>query len=175
METAQIILLGVGIFLLLVFILGLLSARALNKFEKRIDKRMHAINVILAQKYDLLILMAKIFKKYRVKLPTEFEEELSPSMDSNLKTLTLTERLTVKAYLMKTSQSIIYYAEQSEVIREDNDYLVLKRALVELDDNHRKVAALYNADAMGYNYWIHVWYLRPLSKLSKFKDKDLIV
>ncbi len=174
MDWVQITLLILTILVVLLILIGFFASRSLTKFERQMSKKMHAINVLMAQKQDLLVIMAKLFKKYHVLLPKEFVDDLTPVLDENLKSLTFTERLTIKTYLMKTSQSIIYYAEQSQSIREDHEYQVLKRALVELDDNHRRLSAIYNADVLGFNYWIKVWYLRPVCRLMKFKEKELL-
>lgn len=174
MGPIEITILVISILVVLLLFFTLIACHSLKKFNLRIEKKMYAVNVLLAQKYDILLLLAKLFKKYKIKLPTEFEDELSPSMDENLKRLTLTERLTVRAYLMKTSQSIVYYAEQCEDIREDSEYLILKKTLVELDDSYRRASALYNADALGFNYWIHLWCLRPIAKMLHLEDKELL-
>lgn len=160
------------LFLTIVFVS--ISTYKFKKFNKRIENKLHAVNVLLAQKYDILLLLAKLLKKNKIKIPSEFEEELSPSMNENLKKLTFTERLTVRSYLMKASQSVIYYAEQNQSICEDNEYLVLKKMLVELDDDYRKAVALYNADALGFNYWSHFFLFRLTAKILRLQDKEII-
>ena len=107
-------------------------------------------------------------------IPSEFQEELSPKMDESLKRLTLTERLTVKAYLMKASQTLLYFAESNEKVKNDKEYQILKKSLLEIDQNHRKALALYNADALGFNYWIKVWAFRPIVRLAKFSEKEIV-
>ena len=156
---------------LLIEIIGYFSLKKLND---RIEKRNYNVNILLAQKYDILVLLAKVFKKYNMAIPSEFQEELSPKMDESLKRLTLTERLTVKAYLMKASQTLLYFAESNEKVKNDNEYQILKKSLLEIDQNHRKALALYNADALGFNYWIKVWAFRPIARLANFSEKEIV-
>lgn len=174
MSALYIVLIILGALVSLFFVVELIALGMLTKHNKRIEKRNHNVDVLLAQKYDILILLAKVFKKYKLQIPTEFEEELSPKMDETLKRLTLTERLTVKAYLMKASQNLLYFAELDERVKNDNEYKILKKSLLEIDKNHRKALALYNADALGFNYWIHNPLCRPVAFIMKFEDKEIV-
>lgn len=179
MNWWQITLLVVGVLLgvvLAMYLLSLIIAYfALKKFAMRIETRKRSIDVLLSQKYDVLVLVARIFKKNHVQMPSDFEDELSPNMEGNLKKLTLTERMTIRSFLMKTTQTILYYAAQNPSISEDNEFLVLKRSLLEIDENYRKAITLYNADAVGYNYWIGMKVAYPLRKLGHFEEKQVIV
>lgn len=164
----------VSVILILFIVIEVLGYILLKKHSERVEKRNYNMNVLLAQKYDILVLLAKVFKKYQVAIPNEFEDELSPKMDESLKRLTLTERLTVKAYLMKASQNLLYFAEANPKVKEDQEYKILKTSLLEIDKNHRKAIALYNADALGFNYWSHFWILRPITKIAHFEDKEIV-
>ena len=174
LTVVHIILIVLGAVLFLFFLFELFALSLLTKHNERIEKRNHRMNMLLMQKYDILLLIAKIFKKYKLEIPSEFEEELSPKMDESLKKLTLTERLTVKAYLMKASQNLLYFAEANENVKNDTEFKILKKSLLEIDINHRKAIALYNADALGFNYWIHFPLFRPISFIMKFKDKEIV-
>ncbi len=174
LSALQVILIVIGVVLFLFFLFELMALSILKKHSERIEKRNHNMNILLMQKFDILVLIAKLFKKYKLNIPSEFEEELSPKMDESLKTLTLTERLTVKAYLMKASQNLLYFAEANENIKNDADFQILKKSLLEIDVNYRKAIALYNADALGFNYWIHFPLFRPISFIMKFKDKEIV-
>lgn len=174
LTIVHIVIIALGALLFLFFIFELIGLSLLTKHNDRVEKRNHNMNILLMQKYDILILIAKIFKKYNLEIPSEFEEELSPKMDESLKKLTLTERLTVKAYLMKASQTLLYFAESNENVKNDTEFKILKKSLLEIDVNYRKAIALYNADALGFNYWIHFPLLRPVSFIMRFKDKEIV-
>ena len=169
-----VVLIIVGILFVLFVFFEIVAYVSLKKLNERTEKRNYNVNILLAQKYDILVLMAKVFKKYKLTIPSEFQEELSPKKDSSLKIITLTERLTVKPYLMKASQSLLYFAESNENVKNDAEYQILKKSLLEIDTNHRKALALYNADAVGFNYWIKVWILRPVVLLAGFKEKEIV-
>ena len=174
LTIVHIILISLGALLFLLFIVELIALSHLTKHNDRVEKRNHNVNILLAQKYDILILIAKIFKKYNLEIPSEFEEELSPKMEDSLKKLTLTEILTVKAYLMKASQNLLYFAEANKNIKDDTEFMILRKSLLEIDVNYRKAIALYNADALGFNYWIHFPLFRPVSVIMRFKDKEIL-
>ncbi|MCH5171357.1 MAG: hypothetical protein J1F31_00785 [Erysipelotrichales bacterium] len=174
LTIVQIILISLGALLFLFFIFEVVALSLLTKHNDRIEKRNHNVNILLAQKYDILILIARIFKKYNLEIPSEFEEELSPKMEDSLRNLTLTERLTVKAYLMKASQSLLYFAETNKNVKNDNEFKILKKSLLTIDVNYRKAISLYNADALGFNYWIHFPLFRPIAIVKRFKDKEIL-
>lgn len=163
-----------GGLLFLFLIIELIAFFTLKKHEKRIEKRNYNVNILLAQKYDILVLLAKVFKRYKLAIPSEFQEELSPKMDESLKRLTLTERLTVKAYLLKAGQTLLYFAEANENVKNDPEYQILKKSLLDIDQNHRRALSLYNADALGFNYWISFWLFVPVAKLAGFHPKEIV-
>lgn len=169
-----IILIVIGILLFLLLFIEIIGYVILKKHNNRIEKRNYNVNVLLAQKYDVLVLLAKIFRKYNVVIPSEFQEELSPKMDESLKRLTLTERLTVKSYLMKAGQTLLYFAELNDNVKKDKEYQIIKKTLLEVDYNYRQAISLYNADALGFNYWISFWLFIPVSRIAGFKEKEIV-
>ena len=168
------ILIIIGTIGIILIIIELIALHLLKKHNDRIDRHEYNVNMLLAQKYDILLLIAKVFKKYNVKIPTEFEEELSPKMDESLKSLTITERLTVKSYLMKAAQTLLYFAEINDKVKNDSQFKILRDSLIEIDKNHRKAIASYNADVIGFNFWISYGALKPIVKLMGFKKRDII-
>jgi hypothetical protein len=174
MKPWQIVLLVIGIIFVVYFLSSLVYLRIMRNFIKRINHRLDAIDVLLAQKYEVLRLVGKLFKKYKVVLPAEFEEELAPHFDERLKEVTGTERTTIRSYLLKATQAVLFFGEQNKKLAADSEYISLKKPLVEVDDDYRKAVANYNADVLGYNYWIRVLPWRWVAKLSHFHSKDVI-
>ncbi len=174
MQPWQIFLLVLGIVVLLYLFSIVIYWRVMKNFIHRITRRLDAIDVLLAQKYEVLRLVGKLFKKYKVVLPSEFEEDLAPHFDERLKEVTGTERTTIRSYLLKATQAVLFYGEQSKKLSVDPEFIGLKKPLVEVDDDYRKAVANYNADVLGYNYWIHVFLWRWVARIARFRPKDVI-
>jgi len=163
-----------GVITLLYFISVIGYLRLMKRFLKRIELQLNAVDVLLAQKYDVLRLVGKLFKKYKVALPSEFEDELAPHFDERLKEVTGTERTTIKSYLLKATQAVLYYGEQDKKLAANPEFANLKKPLMEVDKDYRKAVAIYNADVLGYNYWISVFLWRWVAKTAKMKSKDVM-
>ncbi len=174
MEPWQIFLLVTAIIIAVYLLSALVYFRIMKNFIRRINRRLDAIDVLLAQKYEVLRLVGKLFKKYKVVLPAEFEEDLAPHFDERLKEVTGTERTTIRSYLLKATQAVLFYGEQSKKLAADSEFIGLKKPLVEVDDDYRKAVANYNADVLGYDYWIHVFLWRWVARLARFHVKDVI-
>ncbi len=174
MEPWQIFLLIVAIIAAVYLLSALAYFRIMKNFIRRINRRLDAIDVLLAQKYEVLRLVGKLFKKYKVSLPSEFEDDLAPHFDERLKEVTGTERTTIRSYLLKATQAVLFYGEQSKKLAADTEFIGLKKPLVEVDDDYRKAVANYNADVLGYNYWISVILWRWVARLARFHPKDVI-
>ena len=174
MEPWQIFLLIVAIIAAVYLLSALAYFRIMKNFIRRINRRLDAIDVLLAQKYEVLRLVGKLFKKYKVSLPSEFEDDLAPHFDERLKEVTGTERTTIRSYLLKATQAVLFYGEQSKKLAADTEFIGLKKPLVEADDDYRKAVANYNADVLGYNYWISVILWRWVARLARFHPKDVI-
>jgi hypothetical protein len=143
-------------------------------FSKRVNRRRDAVDVLTAQKYDLLRLIGKLFAKLNIDIPEQYILARRPRFEDTLEGITGPERQIVKNFLNQTAQTLYYYAELHEKLVINDEYQSLKRNLGEIDYNFRNAVNLYNADALGYNYWRRFFLYRWISKLRKTIDKELI-
>jgi hypothetical protein len=49
-----------------------------------------------------------------------------------------------------------------------------KDAIIEMDANYRTLVAMYNADVLGYNYWINFLPTKYIKYIFKLKEKQII-
>lgn len=161
------VIVGLYILVILVVISQLLSINHKLKIKE------HGINVILAQKFDLLVTLGKYLESHNAHLPEDVKVALSLDDYGNLKAMSTSERLSIKNLLMSTLNTMFFIAEENG-LKDDKKYLTLKHSLKDVDENHRKKIALYNADATAYNYWVNSILFRPISRLFKIKGKDIM-
>ncbi|MBO6262623.1 MAG: hypothetical protein J6N95_08545 [Bacilli bacterium] len=78
------------------------------------------------------------------------------------------EQLTlISEYLLLTSRS-------NDVIANSEEFLELSASIDEIEKVYRQHILLYNADVLGYNFWITFFPTAYIYKIFKKKKKDII-
>ncbi len=159
--------LGLYAFIIFIIVIQLL------KTNSKLKRRNHGINVILAQKYHILVILGNYMEEKNAKLPSKIKEALSMNDFGDIKNKSTQEVLSIKNVLMNTLNTLFYIGEQNG-LNEDPKYVTLKNSLKDVDANHRKEIALFNADATAYNYWVNSLLFKPFKFLFKLKDKEVL-
>lgn len=174
MTTMEIISLISIIVIIIYFILAIVYAFQMRSFYRQINKRKDAIDVLTAQKYDLLRMIGKLFVRFQIDVPQEFILSKRPRFEDTLQNIKDTERTIVKSFLVQTAQALFYYGEQNQALSVYPEYVSLKKSLAEVDELFRKQVAIYNADATNYNFWQKFLLFRWVAILFRHHLKDLI-
>jgi hypothetical protein len=174
MEPLDITLLVVSIVLVIYFLIALFYGFQMRKLYRQLLKRKDAIDVLTAQKYDLLRMIGKLFVRHKIDVPQEFILSKRPRFEDTLQNIKDTERTIVKSFLVQTAQALFYYGEQNEQLSVNPEYVSLKKSLAEVDENFRQQVAIYNAAVTNYNFWGKLFAYRWVSRLMKHKEKELI-
>ena len=174
MTTLEIIAIIVSVIISIYFVLSFYYAFQMQTFLKQLIKRKDAIDVLTAQKYDLLRMIGKLFVRHNIDVPQEFILSNRPRFEDTLQNIKNTERTIVKSFLVQTAQALFYYGEQNQLLSVNPEYVSLKESLSEVDENFRKQVAIYNASATNYNFWSSFFIFRWMSILFKHQQKELI-
>lgn len=165
------IIIVVSIYVIFCLIIGFVILST----SKAINNKEHAINVLMAQKYDLMVSLGKYMEENGVVLPDNIKEALNlenhDGLHDDLKVINTYERLSVKTLLMKTVDTIFYIAEKNG-LGSSTKYRTIKKTIDDIDIQHRKEIALYNSLVFGYNYWIRFFIFRPISFIFRIKKKE---
>lgn len=159
----------IGIYLLIIIVI----AFVVRSLLKDIKRKEQSINIVMAQKYDLLIALGNLMVEKGIELPKNISETLNLKNHEKLKVYNTMERLSIKTLLTKTVDTMFYIAETNK-IGEDIKYLVLKKSIQDIDVHHRKSIASYNSQVVAYNYWIKTWLFRPVSLILRLKEKEIM-
>jgi hypothetical protein len=162
MITLEVILLIFIVALSIDLLLGLFFILQTRSFFIQLNKRKDAIDVLTAQKYDLLRMIGKLFVRHHIDVPQEFILSKRPRFEDTLQNIKDTERTIVKSFLVQTAQALFYYGEQNQALSVNPEYVSLKKSLAEVDELFRKQVAVYNAAATNYNWWQHFFYIAGL-------------
>jgi hypothetical protein len=152
MTTLEIILFIVIIVSIIYLLLGLFFTVQLRSFFMQLSKRKDSIDVLTAQKYDLLRMIGKLFVRHNIDVPQEFILSKRPRFEDTLQNIKDTERTIVKSFLVQTAQALFYYGEQNQPLSVNPEYVSLKKSLAEVDELFRKQVAVYNAAVTNYNW-----------------------
>jgi hypothetical protein len=174
MSPLEITLLVLLIILIIYVLVAIFYGIQMQKLSKQLAKRKDAIDVLTAQKYDLLRMIGKLFVRHKIDVPQEFILSKRPRFEDTLQNIKDTERTIVKSFLVQTSQALFYYGEQNEHLSVNPEYVSLKKSLAEVDEHFRQQVAIYNASISNFNFWSQLWMYRWVSRLMKFKIKELI-
>ena len=76
--------------------------------------------------------------------------------------------------LTSLSEYFLYVARDNEKVSSDPDFFEIANNIDEQEKIYRQHLVLYNADVLGYNFWISFFLTRYIYKILKRKTKDII-
>ena len=153
---------------LLIVIILLISIIVL---KRNIRREKSAINIILAQKYDIAIVLAKFYIENQVILPQEVQEELNLNKAGNSSFSTF-ERKTISKRIEGIIEALIHIDDESIV--NNSRCISLKNSISDVETQYRRKINAYNNHVAGYNYWINFIFFKPITKIFKIKKIDSI-
>lgn len=174
MEAYQIVLLVLGIILGLYILLFIMDVVFVLMFRKIFIKHNKALEVFLHYKYDNIKKLLTILDKYNVRIGDKYLrmfDEINPDCFSNQESKSCLESRTSLSMLR---DELVYLAEQNERLSKHGEIRQAKNNIIEMDANYRSLIAMYNADVLGFNYWISFFPTRFFYRLLKVKSKQII-
>lgn len=160
---------ALSLYLIIVVIIGVL----IHSLNKKIIRKEKAINVIMAEKYDLIISLGTLMDNEGINLPQSIKNTLNLKNHENLKVYNTMERLSIKTLLMKTVDTLFFISEENGLLSNEK-YITLKKSIENIDVHHRKDIATYNSQVVAYNYWVKCLLFRPYSFIFKIKTKEIM-
>ncbi len=143
-------------------------------FKKTLNMHSKSMTVTLNAKFDNIKKLFEIMMKHEVEVEEKLIEKLNsidvmdfklPDSDSCKKAR---EKLT---FLREEAMNI---ARKQIKLEKNNEFVTAKNNVLEMDSVYRNIVACYNADVLGYNYWIKFLPNRWVFKVCKFRSKNLI-
>lgn len=174
LEVYQIILLvllGIlGVYFLIV-ICDLIFVFSFKNILKKHDK---SLSIVLAVKYENIKKLFEIMNNLNVKIDQNVLDDLY-SIDVSLFENQASETCKfAREKLSKLRDIAMFIASNNATLIKHNEFIVAKQNVLENDEVYRVKLAMYNADVLGYNYWIKFLPTRFIFKILKVKEKDLI-
>ena len=160
----------VGVWLLFLMVNLLFVGSYLTIFKKH----RKAMVVILFTKLENLRRLFAIVRQSGVDLDNrliallndvreeDFEDPASQACEKSCNTL---------SYL---KDEVMFATNGNEDLNNDQDFIQVKNNILEADKIYRNNVVMYNADVLGYNYWIRFLPCRFIFKLFRVKEKQII-
>ena len=148
------------------FVIVVITSIILGVLSTRIKRKKIGLNIVLAQKYDISMVLAKELLELNVNLPVEVKEELNLNK-SDFDKFNTQERNQVGK---KISETITLLLEAASSIQEDNSKVnKFVNSLQDVEKQHRHLIISFNNVVSAYNYWVRFIPFRPISKLFRIK------
>ena len=132
------------------------------------------MSVTLNAKFDNIKKLFDIMKKLNVKIDQKYLDAID-SIDANSFKHQWTEECKKsRDKLTYLRDEALFIARSQKNLEKNNEFITAKNNVIEMDTVYRNIVACYNADVLGYNYWISFWPTRWIWKMLKFKNRDLL-
>ena len=132
------------------------------------------LSLILTNKKDNIDKLVLLLNKHNVKLDKKKLEELSNFDLRAVEHQDGEEAKSARELLTSISEYFLYVARDNEKVSNDNEFFELETNIDEIEKIYRQHVVLYNADVLGYNFWISFFPTRFIYKILKRNPKDII-
>ncbi len=143
-------------------------------FSSILSHHDHDLSLILANKKDNIDNLVTLLNKHGVKLEKKKVEELSNFDLNAIEHQDGEEAKNARELLTSISEYFLYIARDNEKVSNDNEFFEIAANIEEIEKIYRQHVVLYNADVVGYNFWISFFPTRFIYKILKRKPKDII-
>lgn len=174
MKPHEVFILVILCILTLYILLIILDLIFVFSFKSILRKHNKSLAVILNTKYDNIQKMISVIDKYGITIDSPALKEFE-----NIDVKDLNKQYTAKCKAARDILSIlrnelVFLSSSHPILEQDEIFVMAKENIIQLDDVYRVNIAMYNADVLGYNYWIRFLPCRYIFLLLKTKTKDLI-
>lgn len=175
MELFLLILRNVAIVIGAIYLLFvIIDAIFVVSFSSILSRHDHDLCLILTNKKDNLDNLAALITKRGIKLDKKMVESLA---NFDLKTIEHQEGEEAKKareLLTSISEYLLSVARDDAKISQDPEFDLISANVDELEKVYRQHIVLYNADVLGYNFWIKFTPTCYIYIILKRKPKDII-
>lgn len=175
LENWANILLSVGIWVVaFLFAVFMFNFGCILFFNSTLKKHSKGMTVALNSKFDNIKKLYKITSKLGVKFDEKFISCLESIDPDTFKKQTSSECKSSREKLTYLRDELLYISRRNDKLEKNNEFNSAKNNVLEMDTVYRTTVANYNADVLGFNYWIRFLPFRWFWKLCRTKTKDLI-
>ncbi|MCR4879419.1 MAG: hypothetical protein K5906_00465 [Bacilli bacterium] len=174
MEAWEITLLVIGITLAIMILFIITDVTFILSFRSIFKKHNAALGLMLHVKYDNTKKLIDCLNKNQVTVPYRYIEVVNRIKTESFSNQESSDCLQAREDLTYLRNELVLLTNSSENLAKNMELKRAKDAIVEMDANYRKLIAMYNADVLGYNYWINFLPTKYIKYIFKLKEKQII-
>ena len=165
------IFIAVSILYLLILIIDVTFVISFSSIMKH---HAHDLTVILTNKRDNLAKLAECLTNSGIKLDKKKMEKLQNFDTKRLEIKDDEDSKAAREELTSINEYLLSVCEQNQIKDKDGEYQKTIDNIYELEKVYRQHLMMYNADVLGYNFWIAFVPTRFIYIILKFKNKENI-
>ena len=143
-------------------------------FNSAFKKHTKAMTVILYSKLENMEKLFAILKQSGIKIDERLTKLLSEINVEDFQEPNMGQFEKSKNTLSYLKDEVMFIANQNPELNTNPDFIQAKNNVIESDAIYRSNVVMYNADVLGYNYWIRFLPCRFVFKMFKVKKKQII-
>ena len=175
MELFLIILRNTFIVIAVIYLLIMIvSISFVWSFASIMSHHNHDITVILTNKRDNIIKLSNLLTSSGVKVDKKQSDALNGFDLKRIETQDGEDAKLAREELTSLSEYYLSLATSNEASLDIEEYGHILTNINELDNVYRQHLMMYNADVLGYNFWINFFPTRFIFKIFRLKKKDNI-
>ena len=175
MELFLIILRNIAIVLAILYVLVLIvGITFVWSFASIMSHHSHDLTVILTNKRDNLIKLADLLNSVGIKTDKKKNDALRNFDLKRIENQDGEDAKNARDELTSLSDYYFGVATDNQTALNSDEYQLTINNIYELEKVYRHHLMMYNADVLGYNFWINFLPTRFIFKLLRFKKKDNI-
>ena len=130
--------------------------------------------LVLTNKKDNLDKLATLINKHNIKVDKKQADALANFDLKVIETQDGEDAKKARELLTSISEYFMYVARDNDKVMNDSEFELISGNVEESEKLYRQHVVLYNADVLGYNFWISFFPTRFIYKILKLKPKDII-
>ena len=174
MESWQVTVLIVGIVVGLYILLVATGATFILVFRSIFKKHNTALGIMLRTKYDNINKLVEVLNKNNVNVPFKYIEMINGVNPNSLINQETEECKKARNDLAYLRNELVFLISSDVKLTKNMEIIRAKDAITEMDANYRTLVAMYNADVLGYNYWINFLPTKYIRYIFRLKEKQII-
>ena len=137
-------------------------------------KHKNAIAVILFTKYENIGKLIAIIKQSNIEIDGKLEANYKEIPQNAFENPESEVYIKAKDTLSYLKDEIVFLVNQHPELLENPEFVQARNNVNDADLIYRSNVVMYNADVLGYNYWIRFLPCRFIFKLFRYKKKEII-
>ena len=175
MELFLIILRNTAIVIASIYVLlVIITVSFVLSFSSILSHHNHDLTVILTNKRDNLMKLSSLLNGGGVKLDKKNLDALNNFDLKRIENQDGDDAKAAREELTSLSEYFLMMSSTNEAALNYEEYQQVLTNINELEKVYRDHLMMYNADVLGYNFWIYFFPTRFIFKIFKLKKKDTI-